>query len=128
MREALRSLERAVAAWTAQDAELDAEIAALEAAGVLTVPAEGELPGPDLDPDCAPPAALQAWLADLSSALPSDECHPAAADRTGPKISRPGRRDRAGVAHLDSQRVGPPICCRPGRRWLVWPKTHVLPG
>ncbi len=66
MREALRSLERAVAAWTAQDAELDAEIAALEAAGVLTVPAEEELPGPDLDPDCAPPDALQAWLADLS--------------------------------------------------------------
>src|SRR5690348_10342873 len=47
--ETLRSVESVAAAWAAQDAELDAEIAALEAAGALTAPAEEE-PGPDFDP------------------------------------------------------------------------------
>src|SRR5215471_15834451 len=48
VREALCSGGPVAAAWAAQDAELDAEIAALEAAGVLTAPAEEEQPGPRL--------------------------------------------------------------------------------
>ena len=57
------------AAWAAQDAELDAEIAALAAAGALTAPAEDERPGPALDPDSAPADGLHAWLADLPGPL-----------------------------------------------------------
>lgn len=65
----LRRVEPVAAAWAAQDAELDAEIAALTAAGALTVPAEEERPGPALDPDGAPADGLHAWLADLPGPL-----------------------------------------------------------
>ena len=93
VQEALRSVERVAATWAAQDAELDAEIAALEAVGVLTAPAEEERPGLDFDPDSVPPHGLHPWLADLSA--PSfDECLAATADATGPKMSQAGRRDR----------------------------------
>ena len=90
VREALGPVERVAAAWAAQDAELDAEIAALEAVGVLTVPAEAQL-GPEFDPDSVPPYGPYPWPADLS-ASPSDECLAAA---TSPKMSQAGRRDRA---------------------------------
>src|SRR5215467_12253848 len=80
-------------AWAAQDAELDAEIAALEAAGVLTAPAEEEQPGPDLDPDNIPPHGLRPWLAGLSGS-PFDECLVATADATGPEMPRTTCRDR----------------------------------
>jgi hypothetical protein len=70
VREALlRRVEPVAAAWAAQDAELDAEIAALAAAGALTAPAEDERPGPALDPDSAPADGLHAWLADLPGPL-----------------------------------------------------------
>ncbi len=99
MQEALRSVERTAAAWAAQDAELDAEIAALAAVGVLTVPAEEERLGPDLDPDSVSPDGLHPWLADLS-ALSFDECLAATADATHPKPSQAGRLDRAGGGAL----------------------------
>jgi len=51
------------------DAELDAEIAALERAGVFTAPAAEQRPGSAVDPDSAPPDGLQAWLADLPGPL-----------------------------------------------------------
>ena len=65
----LRRVEPVGAAWAAQDAELDAEIAALAAAGALTVPAEEVPPGPALDPDSPPADGLYAWLADLPGPL-----------------------------------------------------------
>jgi len=90
VREALCSVGPVAAAWAAQEAELDAEIAALEAAGLLTAPAEEELPGPDFDPGSVPPQ----WLADLPGA-PYDECLVATADAATPETPRPRRRDRA---------------------------------
>jgi hypothetical protein len=89
----LRSIDPVAAAWAAQEAELDAEIAALEAAGAVTAPAEEEQPGPDLDPDIVPPYGLRPWLADLSGS-PFDECLAATADATGPEMPHTGCRDR----------------------------------
>ena len=82
------------AAWAAQDAELDAEIAALEAASALTPPAEEEQPDPDLGPDSVPPPEPHPWLADLFGS-PFDEDLAATADATGLEMLRTGRRDRA---------------------------------
>lgn len=93
VREALCSAGPVAAAWAAQDAELDAEIAALEAAGVLTAPAEEELPGPGLDPDCLPPRGLRPREADLSGS-PLDEYFPAITDATSTEMPRARRRDR----------------------------------
>src|SRR5437763_24127 len=75
VREALCSVGPVTAAWAAQEAELDAEVAALEAAGLLTAPAEEEQPGPDFDPGSVPPQ----WLADLPGSA-YDECLVATAD------------------------------------------------
>jgi hypothetical protein len=82
------------AAWAAQDAELDAEIAALEAASALTPPADEEQPDLDLDPDGVPPPGLHPWLGDLSGS-PFDEDLAATADATGLTMLRTGRRDCA---------------------------------
>ena len=89
----LRPVEPMAAAWADQDVELDAEIAALAAAGALTVPAAEEQPGLALDPDSAAPHGLRAWLADLSGA-PIDECLVATTDATGPEMPRTTCRDR----------------------------------
>ena len=92
--EALCSVGPVAAAWAAQDAELDAEIAALEAAGVLTAPAEEEQQQcPSLNPDSVPPHGLRPWLADLSGS-PFDECLVATTDATGPEMPRTTCRDR----------------------------------
>jgi hypothetical protein len=91
--EALCSVGPVAAAWAAQDAELDAEIAVLEAAGVLTAPAEEEQPGPSLDPDSVPPRGLRPWLAGLSGS-PLDECLMSTTDATGPEMPRTTCRDR----------------------------------
>jgi hypothetical protein len=72
-----------VAAWAAQDAELDAEIAALEAVGALTVPADEGQPGSAPDPHSVAPHGLHAWLADLAGS-PVDECLAIRTDATGP--------------------------------------------
>jgi hypothetical protein len=83
------------AAWADQDVELDAEIAALEAVGALTAPAEEEQPGSALDPDSPAPHGLRAWLTDLSGS-PIDECSAVPVDATGPKVTRTGPHDHAG--------------------------------
>ena len=98
LREALLARVRAATAGAAlrQDAELAAEMEALEAAGGLAAPGAGggcETPGPDSgfpdpgfevpgpgcevpdpgcevpDPDCGPPDGADAWLADLPAEL-----------------------------------------------------------
>ena len=86
-------VEPMVATWADQDAELDAEIAALEAVGAFTVPAEEEQPGSALDPDSVPPDGLHTWLADLSGSA-FDENLTACVDATSPKVPWAGRRDR----------------------------------
>src|SRR5215472_7116954 len=91
----LRQVEPMAAGWADQDAELDAEIAALEAIGALTVPAEEEQPGSALDPDGAAPHGLRAWLADLSGSS-IDDCPAVPVDATDPRLMRTERRDRAG--------------------------------
>jgi hypothetical protein len=89
----LRQVEPMAAAWADQDVELDAEIAALEAVGALTVPVEEE-PGSALDPHSAAPHGLGARLADLYGS-PIDECPAAPVNATDPKVPRTGRRDHA---------------------------------
>ena len=91
----LRRIEPLAVAWAAQDAELDAETAALTAAGALTAPAEEEWPGPALGPDSALPAGLDAWPAGLPGPL-LDEYIAATAEVPAPDVSRARLRDRAG--------------------------------
>ena len=52
-----------------QDAELAAEIAALEAAGAVTPPDDEEPWGPPPNPESGPPDGTDAWLADLPAEL-----------------------------------------------------------
>ena len=91
----LRRVEPVAAAWAAQDAELDAEIAALEAAGAFTVPAGEQWPGPAFGLQSAPPDGPYAWLADLPGPL-LDEYFADTAAAAGPEVLRtgPGRRGR----------------------------------
>jgi hypothetical protein len=103
------------AAWAAQDAELDAEIAALEGAGVFTVPAAEERQAPALDPDSAPPDGLHAWLADLPGPLLEE--YLAATAEAAPEVPRAGlggRVTREGAAFAadgvaDLLRPGPAL-------------------
>ena len=128
VREALlRRVEPVAAAWAAQDAELDAEIAALAAAGALTVPAEEERPGPALDPDNAPPDALHAWLADLPGPL-LDEYLAVTAEVRARRGCGLGPAAAPRTQEQGSRRMGWPTCCRLVRCWPVWPKTHMLRG
>ena len=111
----LRRIEPVAAAWAAQDAELDDEIAALEHAGVFTVPAAEERPDPAVDPDSAPPDGLQAWLADLPGPLLEE--YLAATAEAAPEIPRAGlggRVTREGAAFAadgvaDLLRPGPAL-------------------
>ena len=111
----LRRIEPVAAAWAAQDAELDAEITALERAGVFTVPAAEEWPGPAVDPDSAPPDGLQAWLADLPGPLLEE--YLAATAEAAPEVPRAGlggRVTREGAAFAadgvaDLLRPGPAL-------------------
>ena len=79
----LRWVEPVAAAWAAQDAELDAEIAALEAAGVFAVPAGEQWLGLAFGPQSAPPDGPHVWLADLPGPL-FDEDLAATAVAAGP--------------------------------------------
>jgi hypothetical protein len=85
LREALLARVRSAAAsaWACQDAELDAEIAALEASGSCTVPAVAELAGLAPDPYAGPPEGTWGWLADLPGPL-LDEYLAATAEPPGP--------------------------------------------
>ncbi len=71
LREALLARVRSASAgeWARQDAELDAEVAALEAAGAHEVPSEAELAGLAPDPLAGPPDGTLGWLADLPGPL-----------------------------------------------------------
>ncbi len=86
LREALLARVRSAAAsaWACQDAELDAEIAALEASGSCTVPAVAELAGLAPDPYAGPPEGTWGWLADLPGPL-LDEYLAATAEPPGPQ-------------------------------------------
>ena len=67
LREALLARVRTATAveWASQDAELTAEIPALDAAGGCAVPSEDELDGLAPDPLSDPPDGEYGWLADL---------------------------------------------------------------
>ena len=56
------------AVWAAQDAELEAEMAALDA-GEIVVPAAEELAGQAPDLYAGPPEGALGWLADLPGPL-----------------------------------------------------------
>ena len=86
LREALLARVRSAAAsaWACQDAELDAEIAALEASGGCAVPAVAELAGLAPDPYTDPPEGTWGWLADLPGPL-LDEYLAATAEPPAPR-------------------------------------------
>jgi hypothetical protein len=76
------------------DAEFDAEIAALEAAGGGEVPTVAELAGLVPDPLAGPPDGEWAWLADLPGPL-LDEYLAATAERAAPEALAAGFWDRS---------------------------------
>src|SRR5215469_10588998 len=87
------------AAWERQDAEPDAEAAALEAAaleaaGECVVPSEAELSGLAPDPLAGPPEGALGWLADLPGPL-LDEYVRATAEPIGPEPIKAGWWSRA---------------------------------
>src|SRR5215469_1101508 len=96
LREALLARVRTATAseWASQDAELAAEIAALEAAGECAVPSEEELDGLAPDPLADPPDGEYAWLADLPGPL-LDEYLTATAEPAGPEPIAAGLWNRA---------------------------------
>jgi hypothetical protein len=81
-------------AWECPDAELEAELAALDAAGEYEVPSEAELDGPAPDPLAGPPDGEYAWLADLPGPL-RDEYLAATAEPARPEPIAAGWWDRA---------------------------------
>jgi hypothetical protein len=96
LRHALLARVRTVAAseWTSQDAELAAEIAALETAGECAVPSEAELAGLAPDPRSDPPDGEYEWLADLPGPL-LDEYLAATAEPAGSEPIAAGWWNRA---------------------------------
>ena len=95
----LRWVEPVAAAWAAQDAELDAEIAALEAAGVFAVPAGEQWPGLAFGPQSAPPDGPHVWLAGLPGPL-LDEYFADTVAAAGPEVLRTGPGRRAGCVRI----------------------------
>src|SRR5215831_2335339 len=77
--------------WTGQDAELDAETAALDADRV--VPTAEELAGQAPDPYAGPPEGMWGWLADLPGPLLEEYLD--AAEPRGPGPLAAGRWDGA---------------------------------
>ncbi len=73
---------------------MDAEAAALEAAGECVVPSEAELSGLAPDPLAGPPEGALGWLADLPGPL-LDEYVRATTDPTGPEPIKAGWWSRA---------------------------------
>jgi hypothetical protein len=93
LREALLARVRP-AALADQDAEFDAEIAALEAADGCVPPTEAELAGLAPDPLAGPPDGEYAWLADLPGPL-LDEYLQATAEPPRPEPIAAGWWDRS---------------------------------
>src|SRR5215471_16025419 len=96
LREALLARVRTATAaeWASQDAELTAEIAALDAAGECAVPSEDELDGLAPDPLSDPPDGECGWLADLPGPL-LDEYVAATAEPPRPEPIAAGLWSRA---------------------------------
>ena len=96
LREALQARVQfaEASAWASQDAQFEAEIAALEAAGGCPVPSEEELAGLAPDPLAGPPDGEYAWLADLPGPL-LDEYLAATAEPAGPEPIAAGWWDRS---------------------------------
>lgn len=96
VREELLARVRAATAraWACQDAELVAEMAALDAAGDHAVPSDEELDGMAPDPYAGPPEGTSAWLADLPGPL-LEEYLVATAEPPGPQLP-PGLWAHAG--------------------------------
>jgi len=80
--------------WASQDAELTAEIAALDAAGECAVPSEDAVDGLAPDPLSDPPDGEYGWLADLPGPL-LDEYVAATAEPPGPEPIAAGLWNRA---------------------------------
>ncbi len=113
VRDALLSpVQLVAAARAAQDAEFEAESAALAAAGVVIVPDEEELAGLAPDPASDPPDGVHGWLAELRGPL-IDEYLAATTETAGPEMPRIGLRGRAagesaGFAAGGPADLGPP--------------------
>jgi len=82
-------------AWACQDAELVAEMAALEAVGGCAVPSVAELEDLAPDPYAGPPQGEWAWLNDLPEPL-LEEYLQTIAEPPEPEVLPPWLRDRAG--------------------------------
>jgi hypothetical protein len=97
LREALLARVRSASAsaWACQDAELDAEMAALEAVGGCAVPSVAELEDLAPDPYAGPPQGEWAWLNDLPEPL-LEEYLQTIAEPPEPEVLPPWLRDRAG--------------------------------
>ena len=94
LREALLARVRQASAGESQDAEWEAELAALEAAGDCHVPTDEELAGLAPDPLAGPPDGEDAWLAELPGPL-LDEYIAATAGPAGPEPLAAGLWSRA---------------------------------
>src|SRR5215467_1841177 len=79
--------------WPSQDAELEAEMAALDAVDSV-VPTVEELAGQAPDPYAGPPEGAWGWLADLPGPL-LEEYLDATAEPPGPEPLADGLWDRA---------------------------------
>jgi len=79
--------------WASQDAELEAEMAALDAVDHV-VPTVEELAGQAPDPYAGPPEGVWGWLADLPGPL-LEEYLDATAELPGPELLTGGPWDRA---------------------------------
>ena len=116
LRDALLARVRAATAraWADQDAALDAEIAALEAAGDDAVPSADELGGlAPPDPLAGPPDGEYAWLADLPGPL-LEEYLAATAKPAGPEPIAAGWWDRAAGDGAGFASGGAADALRPG--------------
>jgi hypothetical protein len=113
LREALLARVRSASARAYQDAELDAEIAALEAVGVCAVPSVAELEGLAPDPYAGPPQGEWAWLNDLPEPL-LEEYLQATAEPPGPEVlaaGLTGTMDQLRAQVFLTLLTGQPVAC-----------------
>src|SRR5579863_10038962 len=101
------------AVWAAQEAEFEAESAALAASGAVIVPDEEELAGLVPDPASDPPDGVHGWLADLPGPL-VDEYLAATTETAGPDLRRAGLRGRAAGESVGFAADGPADLGPPG--------------
>ena len=104
------------AAWAAQDAEFEAESAALAAAGAVIVPDEVELAGLVPDPASDPPDGVHGWLADMPGPL-INEYLAATTETAGQRCRGPGSGDAPRVRVRVLRRMNRLSWGHPGRCW-----------